>query len=78
MGSDHSSSSSVGIPLFHEFPGLTFHIDENEPIVLSSIYEWMMNEKILEETNMYGQQYIQEHEESLCTNPRSRTRDFIK
>ena len=78
-GSLTADGSEAVVPRFSETPGSTFLTDNLEPIdFFRQLWTDNLNEKILDETNKYGQQYVDEHQQHLSTHPRARAHDFVK
>jgi len=53
-------------------------MSEKEPV---DYYQLFISDSILdvlEETNRYGQQYVESHQDHLTNHPRARPHDFIK
>ena len=78
-GSLTADGSEAVVPRFSETPGSTFLTDNLEPKdFFIQLLTDNLNEKILVETNKYGQQYVDEHQQHLSTHPRARAHDFVK
>ena len=71
-GSLTADGSEAVVPRFSETPGSTFLTDNLEPIdFFIQLWTDNLNEKILDETNKYGQQYGNEHQQHSSTHPRA-------
>ena len=60
-------------------PGPTSDLTGKEPVeVFQELLTPPMVQSILDQTNMYGQQYVASHREHLQNHPRARAHDFIR
>ena len=60
-------------------PGPTSDLTGKEPVeVFQELLTPLMVQSILDQTNMYGQQYVASHREHLQNHPRARAHDFIR
>ena len=60
-------------------PGPTSDLTGKEPVeVFQELLTSPMVQSILDQTNMYGQQYVASHREHLQNHPRARAHDFIR
>ena len=67
----------MNIPEFKEQPGLVVDLSEAEPITFfQQLWTDELNHTIVNETNMYGDQYVKSHEDYLKSHPKSRVHDF--
>ena len=66
------------IPAFSENVGVVPDMSEKEPV---DYYQLFISDNILdvlEETNRYGQQYVESQQDHLTNHPRARPHEFIK
>ena len=78
IGTD-DDDNRVCLPPFTEDTGVAVDMNGKEPVEYFQLYfteELQM--PLLHETNRYGDQYIESHEQHLLTHPRARAHDFIK
>ena len=78
-GSASGDGNSRVIPTFSQKVGVVPDMSEKEPV---DYYQLFISDSILdnvlEETNRYGQQYVESHQDHLTNHPRARPHDFIK
>ena len=87
MDSDEENSSSDedvstnrnGLPVFSENVGVIPDMTGKEPVDYYRLFITdSLLQNVLDETNRYGEQYIQAHQDYLTTHPRARSHDFVK
>ena len=76
---DGDDSSSSVIPTFPENVGAVPDMSGKEPVdyYLLFISDHIID-SVLEETNRYGDQYVESHQNHLANHPRARPHDFVK
>ena len=67
------------IPTFPENVGAVPDMSGKEPVD----YSWLftsdhITDRVLEETNRYGDQYVEPHQDHLANHPRARPHDLVK
>ena len=72
----HDASSSSVIPTFSENVGVVLDMSGKEPVDYYRLF--ISDHIVLEETNRYGDQYVESHQDHLANHPRARPHDFVK
>ena len=74
-----TNNADTSIPQYQEKPGLTTQLSRAEPVIyFKHLWTDTLSNKILKQTNLYGQQYLQSHVDYLDEHPRARAHDFSK
>ena len=76
---DGDDSNSSTIPTFSENVGVVPDMSGKEPVDYYRLFiSDHIIDKVLEETNRYGDQYVESHQDHLTNHPRARPHDFVK
>ena len=67
------------IPTFSENVGVVPDMSGKEPVDYYRLFiSDHVIDNVLEETNRYGDQYVESHQDHLANHPRARSHDFVK
>ena len=80
-GRDHTEDASTqnGLPAFAENVGVVPDMTGKEPVDYYRLFITdSLLQNVLDETNHYGEQYVDSHKDHLDTHPRARPHDFVK
>ena len=76
---DHANTNTNGIPVFAENVGVIPDMTGKEPVDYYRLFITdSLLQNVLDETNRYGEQYVQSHQDYLTSHPRARSHDFVK
>ena len=76
---DHANTNTNGLLVFTENVGVIPDLTGKEPVD----YYWLfitdsLLQNVLDETNRYGEQCVQSHQDNLTSHPTDRSHDFVK
>ena len=75
---DGDDSNSSTIPTFSKNVGVVPDMSGKEPVDYYRLFiSDHIIDKVLEETNRYGDQYMESHQDHLTNHPRARPHDFV-
>ena len=78
-GSDHVNTNRNGLPVFAENVGVIPDMTGKEPVDYYRLFITdSLLQNVLDETNLYGEQYVQSHQNYLTAHPRAKSHDFVK
>ena len=76
---DHANTNTNGIPVFAENVGVIPDMTGKEPVDYYRLFITdSLLQNVLDETNRYGEQYVQSHQDYVTSHPRARSHDFVK
>ena len=76
---DHANTNTNGLPVFAENVGVIPDMTGKEPVDYYRLFITdSLLQNVLDETNRYGEQYVQSHQDYLTSHPRARSHDFVK
>ena len=76
---DHANTNTNGNPVFAENVGVIPDMTGKEPVDYYRLFITdSLLQNVLDETNRYGEQYVQSHQDYLTSHPRARSHDFVK
>ena len=76
---DHVNTNRNGLPVFTENVGVIPDMMGKEPVDYYRLFITdSLLQNVLDETNLYGEQYVQSHQDYLTAHPRARSHDFVK
>ena len=68
-----------GLPVFAENVGVVPDMTDKEPVDYYRLFVTDgLLQNVLDETNRYGEQYVESHQDHLDAHPRARPHDFVK
>ena len=78
-GSDMDTDTRNGLPVFAENVGVVPDMTDKEPVDYYRLFVTdSLLQNVLDETNHYGEQYVESHQDYLEAHPRARPHDFVK